>query len=230
MREGIDFKTITTFFNTRSQYTKLLIYLIGVLFFVWISIDVVKWNWADDPIQKIVLAPLSEEPLKLLLSFYFCYVVLLFTHISKIKKTDFPEIFMMCFIPAGMISGLLLGLIEGPFNNIISHFSMTSIAAILLVSFYIHVKNKSWRVSKKILFMYTGLIPSMILHSIHNQYSNIGFVRNHPEFEYLVCVARYLQDHTFLKTQSLFTMFEFVLAFFVLIIWFIVSVKYREKH
>ncbi|MEM0493182.1 MAG: hypothetical protein QXS02_04420, partial [Candidatus Thermoplasmatota archaeon] len=64
----------------------LLSYLYISLFLLWIIFELVKEIWADDPFQKVVLAPLSEEPFKLLLGLVLCIAYALGGIVSIVFK------------------------------------------------------------------------------------------------------------------------------------------------
>ena len=103
-----------------------------------------------------------------------------------------------------MISAIILGINEGPFNNIISHFASTTIAVILFVSAFNFVKKKQWKTIYKIISVFITLSIPMFLHSIYNQYANISVANNNQQFEYLVTIGRYLQNNTMLVNQAIF--------------------------
>lgn len=221
---------IISMFRKSSDDTRLLMYLIVVLFLIWVCFDSLKFTWVDDTIQKVVLAPLGEEPFKLLIAFGLCIDVYIFLWVSRIKRTSFVYLFDKGFIIAGMLSGLLFGFIEGPLVNIISHFSMTSISSILLVMLFMGIREKPWRKPFKVLVLLLSLPISMFFHSIHNQYANIGYVVNHPQFDPLVMVGRFLQEHTMLSSLGLFVVFEFVVAVLFFCLWSIYIFKLMRKR
>ena len=195
-----------------------------LLFIVWIIFDPIKFSWPDDPFQKVVLAPLGEEPFKLLLAFLSCYVVLYLIRCSsksisrsiahthnRIIDLVFPTVFFYFFIPFSIISAVSFGIGEGSFQNIILHVSLSSLAAILVVVIFTKVKNKHWRPCYKLFSILSTISLPMILHSISNQYANISYADNHPEFGYLVVIGRYFKNHTFLNNQAMYTIVVFVI-------------------
>lgn len=230
MREGNHFRKIKYFLKTRSEDSKILHYLVLVLFFLWLIFDIIKWNWADDPIQKVILAPLGEEPFKMLIAFYFCYIVLLFIYISKITKSNSSQVVTKALVPFGMIAGIIFGLMEGPTNNIISHFSNTAIGSIIIVIIYDYVKNKPWNNWIRVMAIISSLLIPILMHSIHNQYSNIGFASNNSQFEYLVLIGSFLQHNTVLINQTAFTLFEFIVFILFFVFWSIWNLRFKEKN
>jgi hypothetical protein len=222
---------VKEFFKNFTTDSQLLLHLTVSLVSFWIVFDTVKFLWADDPVQKVILAPLGEEPFKLIMGLLLFTSVLVGLYLpqlisTKTKKMNLSiaTLFSYLFVPFAIIAGILFGITEGPLNNIVSHFSMTTIGSILFVSMFMIIKDKSWKNGYKILAVFSTLSIPMLMHSIHNQYANIGYADNHQGFTYLVSIAKYLQDHTVLVTQSAFTSFEFKIAFIVLFIWIIIRI------
>jgi len=207
--------------------TKLLVYTFLLLFIVWIIFDSIKFSWSDDPFQKVVLAPLGEEPFKLLLALMLCSGIVMGAYIPQVIsktikkpkwKMNFIDLFSYSFVPFAIISAIIFGLTEGPINNILLHFSTTTIAAILLVPTYKKVKNKDWKFSYKLLAVFSTISVPMFFHSVSNQYANICVANNQPKFEYLVTIARFLENNTILTNQVIFTRALFFLSYVVLVI------------
>lgn len=71
------------------------------------------------------------------------------------------------------------------------------------------------------------MIIPILLHSIQNQYANIGYANNHPEFNYLVVIGRYLEENTILFNQI---RFAFVLFIITLVILYILSMRWIFKN
>ena len=176
------FSRIKSWIHGFSPNTKLLLYLCFILILFTVTFEYFVFTWADNPVQKVIWAPLGEEPFKLLIAFFFCFCVFLFFNISKIKQVTPLKIFNYCFIPSAMISGVFLGMIEGPFNNILIHFSTSTIAAILIVLTFKLLLNKRWNPSYKSLIIFSTIILPMFFHSVSNQYANIIVADNHSEF------------------------------------------------
>jgi hypothetical protein len=200
-----------------SPNQKLLLYIILELLLFTVIFEYLVFTWSDNPVQKIVWAPLGEEPFKLLIAFFFCFCVFLFFKISRIRQLDIAKIFIYCFIPLGMISGIYFGISEGPYNNIILHFSTSTIAAILFFLSYKLLLNKRWNPFYKLSIIFPTIILPMFFHSVANQYANIGFADNHCEFEPFVAIARILVTQTNLSHQVLFTHALFLLTYMVII-------------
>jgi hypothetical protein len=207
--------------------TKLLVYIFLLLFIVWIIFDSIKYSWSDDPFQKVVLAPLGEEPFKLLLALMLCSAIVIGGYIPQVLskrikkpkwKMNFIDLFSYSFVPFAIISAIIFGLTEGPINNILLHFSTTTIAAILLVIIYRKVKTKDWKFSYKLLAVFSTIGVPMFFHSISNQYANICVANNQPRFEYLVIIARFLENNTILTNQVIFTRALFLIAYGILVI------------
>jgi len=186
----------------------------------------IKYNWADNPFQKIILAPLSEEPIKIMWAFIFILsvslpllIILYLFDKESIRDTYFSNIFRFGFVYASAFSGFLFGyfefLYQGGTNSPSLHFSLTTIAGILIVITYNILKNY-----KKILSFFTLIVP-MILHSIANQYTNFTSVKT--DDAYLIQIAKFLQNNTFLKDQTVYANTLLLLALVFLLIY---SIKY----
>jgi len=168
----------------------------------------------------VVLAPLGEEPFKFLLAFILCCsLVVGGLRKKKLRRIAFANAFIYGFIPFTIVASILFGISEGKINNAILHFSISSIGAILLVWTYQKVKDKNWKISHKVLAMFSTIGIPMFLHSVSNQYANISVANNKPEFEYLVTIARYLKDNTSLSGQPQYVLVLFWVACFVLIVY-----------
>jgi hypothetical protein len=218
-----------------SNDSKLILYIFITLFVIWIIFDPIKYIWANDPFQKVILAPLGEEPFKLLLAFLLCSVLPVENHLIKrfsknksksnvrnrnlIRNLNFPTIFSDGFIPFSIVAAVSFGVGEGPYQNIVLHVSSSSLAAILIVVVFKRVKHKHWKLRYKLLSIVSTISLPMIIHSVSNQYANIGYANNHPEFEYLVVIGRFLENYTFLNSQAMFTVVVFGLTYIIFTIW-----------
>ena len=207
--------------------TKLTIYFFILITINWIIFDFIKYIWSDDPFQKVVLAPLAEEPFKIFLALTFVFYSYFLLKIIKRKrkesavKINFSEFLSYTLVPFASLMGIWFGFNEGPLNNIIFHFSSTTIAAILIITFFKKVKDKDWNITWKLIVIYFSMILPMLFHSIQNQYSNISYANNNPEFNNLVIVGRFLENNTFLANQGTFALFLFGLTYVILCIFII---------
>jgi hypothetical protein len=218
-------------FKRLPEDVKLTIYFLILLIINWIVFDLIKYIWADDPFQKVILAPLAEEPFKLMLALVsVIYLYLLLRVLKKSKKeykfkSSFSDFLSYTLIPFAGLIGIWFGFNEGPLNNIIFHFSATTLAAILVITIFKNIKDKDWKTSWKLIILYISMILPMLFHSIQNQYSNIGYANSHPEFNYLVVIGRFLKNNTFLANQGTFALFLFGLTYVALCIfifnWFL---------
>jgi len=226
---------VKEFFKNFTTDSQLLLHLTVSLVSFWIVFDTVKFLWADDPVQKVILAPLGEEPFKLIMGLLLFTSVLVGLYIPQMISTktnkmnlSIAVLFSYLLIPFAIIAGILFGINEGPLNNTVSHFSMTAIGSILFVSMFVHVKSKPWKTVYKIFAVFSTFSIPMLMHSIHNQYANISYADNHQGFTYLVSIAKYLQNHTTLESQSAFTSFEFKIALIVLFTWILIKIVYPQ--
>jgi len=211
---------------------KLLVYFFILVFITWVIFEPIKLSWSDDPFQKVVLAPLGEEPFKFLLALILCCSLVVggFGK-KKLRRFAFTDAFIYGFVPFTIIAAILFGISEGKINNAILHFSISSIGAILLVWTYQKVKDKNWKISHKVLAMFSTIGIPMFLHSVSNQYANISVANNKPEFEYLVTIARYLKDNTPLSGQPQYVLVLFWVACFVLIVYILKlgGIRWKKK-
>ena len=70
-----------------SKDNKILFYFFLFLLVIWFIFDSLKYTWTDDPFQKVILAPLGEEPFKILLALMFIiYSYFLLQFIIRFKK------------------------------------------------------------------------------------------------------------------------------------------------
>jgi hypothetical protein len=214
-----------------SKDTKVLFYFFLVLLIIWIIFDALKYSWTDDPFQKVILAPLGEEPFKILMGLLFCiytyYLLKLYRAKKKTKqKIYFVDVFYYTIIPFSIVVAIWFGIAEGHLNNILFHFSSTLIATILIITFFHKVKDKKWKTHWKVIALLSTLSIPMLLHSIQNQYANITYADNHPKFDYLVIIGRFLEKNTFLSTQGRFTL----LIFYVTLVVFLYFIyKYLKS-
>ena len=190
--------------------------------------DSLKLSWTDDPFQKVILAPFGEESFKILVALMLCLSVSIGFYLSKTytkskkdikERIKFLNIFYYTFVPFAMVSAVIFGLSEGPLPNILLHFSTTTIAALLIIIIFKKVKDKKWKMPWKIITIFLSMILPMLFHSIQNQYSNITYANNHPEFDYLVVIGRFLENNTFLAHQGIFAFFLFVITCVVLYVF-----------
>ncbi|HEC89742.1 MAG TPA: hypothetical protein ENI44_04075, partial [Thermoplasmatales archaeon] len=193
------YSKLRKYFSSLPEDTLLLIYLFISIFGIWIIFDPIKYMWSDDPFQKVILAPLGEEPFKLLLAFAFCIIFYfpIYWRNRGLKNITLITVFYYVFIPASIISATIFGVNEGPIGNILLHFSTTTIGAILLVTTYKKIKDNEWKTFYKLSLLISILGIPMFFHSISNQYTNISVADNHPEFNYLVTIAGFLKENTF---------------------------------
>jgi len=207
----------------------LLSYVILLLFCVWAIFDPLKYSWSDDAFQKVVLAPLGEEPFKLLFALFLMFCLCILPSLMFSKGVRWKRLFYYAFIPFFIASGIWFGFNEGSIKNIFAHFSLTTIASILLLFTYKRVENKDWKFPTKVLVVFSSILPSMILHSILNQYANIKWVVHHPEFQHLVIIAKFLEEYTFLN-EGMFTSIIFCIACWMLICFYLSELsRYIEK-
>jgi len=201
-----------------SKNEKILFYFFFFLIVFWLIFDSLKFSWTDDTFQKVILAPLGEEPLKLLVGLLGCLGVYCGKYIRKTKqKINFIDDFYVYFVPFSILYAILFGLSEGPLANIVLHFSTTTMASISIIIIFQKIKDNSWKIYWKILVIFSSLIIPIILHSISNQYANLEYAISHPQFEYLVVVARFFDKHSF--TFAHFITIIFVSACILLYIY-----------
>ena len=219
-------------FRNLSDDNRLLFGFYVFLLIIWVVFDTLKYIWADDPFQKVVLAPLGEEPFKFLLAFLLCGSVIAGKYLPRIgvyKKSyktrqvnafTFSNVFLYGFVPFSIVSAVVFGRSEGLFTNVVLHFSISTIGAVLIVLIYRLVKNKQWKTRYKLVSLFSILGLPMFLHSLANQYVNICVADSKPEFEYLVVIARFLEKHTWLSSQIVYTKTLFIIAYMFLVVWF----------
>lgn len=201
-----------------SNDTKILFYFFSFLIILWIIFDGLKYSWTDDTFQKVILAPLGEEPLKLLVALLFCIAIYCGLILSKLflkNRKDinyifnFSDILCYTFLPFTIIYAIIFGLTEGPLYNILLHFSATTIATIFVILIFQKIKDKKWMIYNKVLVLLTSLIIPIILHSISNQYANLTYSDNHQQFECLVVFARFLEKNSFHSGYFILSIFIF---------------------
>jgi hypothetical protein len=218
-----------------SKDNNLLFYFFLLLLIIWVIFDSLKMIWSDDTFQKVILAPLGEESYKILAALLMSFFVYIGLNIpikyAKNKdvkeKNNFLPVFYYTFIPFAIVSGVLFGVGEGPIPNILLHFSTTTLAATSIILIFKRVNDKRWKIYYKVLAMFSSMIIPILFHSIQNQYANIGYANNHPEFDYLVVIGRYLQENTILFNQI---RFAFVLFIIILVILYILSIRWIFKN
>jgi len=222
-------------FEGLSDEDKFIRYFIILLIIPFIIFFPLEFIWAKDPFQKVILAPLGEEPLKLLIASLLCYII--YKNIkSSNKNLFFNKIFFNFFVFFSIIAGFIIGFSEGAIGNIFLHISSSSIGAILILSVYLKVKNKYWKNRYKLATMFVTLIVPMFIHSISNQFHNIIYANNNPSFNYLVVIGRFLSNNTLsdntLKNDAfLFSILIFVIALSLIIIWhlYLIYLFYHQK-
>ncbi|MFO8163301.1 MAG: hypothetical protein R6T98_02070 [Desulfatiglandales bacterium] len=167
------------------------------------------------PFQKVIIAPLAEEPLKLFVACLFYYEIIYLSN-KRGHSIGHMALFKNVFVYFSIMTGILFGLFEylGSLSvgNIFGHFSNTAIASILIVVWYDKMKYPS---------KYAGILwisIGMLLHSISNQYANISSVHNSND--YLVCIARFLKANTPLLEQWDYIRVVYVVALAFLLIYF----------
>jgi hypothetical protein len=210
---------------------------LGILisfFLLWIIFDPIKNIWNDDPFQKIILAPLGEEPFKLLLSAFSLCIAYglgrLIHHLIHIrgknvsynknminKEYYFNTVFLKAFIPFSITCGVIFGVSEGHILNVILHASTSSIASVLVLYTYKWLKDKELMTRYKLIIVLSTLSVPMMLHSIFNQYANITYVNNHKEYEYLIIIGRFLSENTPMNNQAVFTIFLLTITLIILL-------------
>jgi len=227
-------------FASLSDDDRLLTYFCILLFIIWIIFDPIKYIWANDPFQKVILAPLAEEPFKLLLALLLCSAIIVGGHLPQIvfsitkksinirrrplRNLSFSDVFLYGFVPFSIVTAVIFGNGEGPLTNIVLHVSMSSLGAVLIVTTYRIVKKMNWKIRYKLASMISMLSIPMLLHSVSNQYANIGVANHDPRYGYLVGIGRFLQDHTVLSSQAVYIQALFIIACEVLSIWIILNI------
>lgn len=193
------------------------IHLLKITFIILVIMSLVfflEFIVGNNPFQKVVIAPLGEEPIKLLVGFMFTQLLLI-KQIRKGDKIFFLQSFKDSYIvTSAIIAIILIGLPEsiyyGNMLNILGHFSFTVIGCVLIIIWFSKIKYpyKSFGI--------LWIFASVLLHSISNQYANITSVTVNNN--YLVYIAVFLQNHTFLSNQAIYTVVVtgFALFFFIL--------------
>jgi hypothetical protein len=220
---------IKNFFNSLSNDAKLIFYLFIFLWILLIIFIPIKLFWKNDPFQDIILAPLCEEPLKLIVALTLWSAVFLSVITLKIKQWKISDSFLNHFAIYAIIAGIALGLGEGPLGNIFLHSASSSIGAILILFIFHKVKNKSWKIGYKLTSIIVTLSVPMFIHSLSNQFSSIYFVNVNPEFNYLVIIGRYLRDNTIITDSFRFDALMIVVAGIIIIIWYLYLFFQKEK-
>jgi hypothetical protein len=220
---------IKNYFKSVSNDAKLIFYLFIFLWILLIIFFPIKLFWKNDPFQKIILAPLSEEPLKLIVALVFWFAVFKSVITLKIKQWNISDSFPNHFAIYAIIAGIALGLGEGPLGNIFLHSASSAIGAILILFIFLKVKNKPWKIGYKLTSIVISLSIPMFIHSLSNQFSSIYFVNVNPEFKYLVIIGRYLVDNTIITDSFRFDTLMIAIAGCLLIIWYLYPFFQREK-
>jgi len=100
-----------------------------------IIFETIKLNWTDTPFQKVILAPLSEETLKLSIAFFILlaiYILLSRSYKKNLKKPkkeiNFFNGFKYGYVYLAAIFGWYFGYMEfrfqGGINSPLLHFSI----------------------------------------------------------------------------------------------------------
>ncbi|NIA11060.1 MAG: hypothetical protein GWP10_15365 [Nitrospiraceae bacterium] len=178
------------------------------------------------PFQKVVIAPLGEEPLKLLYPFLVYYAII-WAKRNKNPYIDYKETFSRTFVYPSVIAGILFGAYEylggAPGSNILLHFSFTTIGAVLIVLWFDKVRYPY----KKVGFLLISV--SIFLHSISNQYANVSSVTE--KNSYLVCTAKFLIKNTPLISQWDYArvIYWITLALFLIYFWMYTMPEIKRK-
>lgn len=178
----------------------LLYYLLFLLLSFTIIFEYLVFTWADNPIQKVVWAPLGEESLKLFTALFLCLLLIYLLE----KNFTLSKIFTYSFVPSAIIVGIIFGMNESTFNSIILHFSTTTIGAILFFLTFKLTCNWEQNPVYKLSMIFPTIIVPIFFHSVSNQYANISVAEKHIEFESFVLIARILIDQTKLSNQIIF--------------------------
>ena len=189
---------------SRLKSTEVKLY---ILLFISILIFLLEWV-TEGPVQKIVVAPIGEEALKLSSAGLLAYVIYSILKIKRIEEKWSKLAAFLSFVWISAIFSLIMGYTEyvgkGSLLNIYAHFSFTAIGAILVASWILTARGEHKKYG--ILFAWIS-----ILHSISNQYANFKSVTE--ENEYLVSIAKFLADHTPLTNQGVYIRHLFILAY-----------------
>ena len=220
---------IKNYFKSVSNDAKLIFYLFIFLWILLIIFFPIKLFWKNDPFQKIILAPLGEEPLKLIAALIFWFAVFQSVIALKIKQWTISDSFLNHFVIYAIIVGIALGLGEGPLGNIFLHAASSSIGAILILFIFLKVKNKPWNIGYKLTSIIITLSIPMFIHSLSNQFSSIYFVNVNPEYKYLVIIGRYLHDNTSITDSFRFDALMIVSASLFITVWYLNLFFQNEK-
>jgi hypothetical protein len=220
---------IKDYFQSLTMDATLIFYLFLFLCVVLIIFFPLILIWNNDPFKKIILAPLVEEPLKLIGALTIWFAVFQTVTALKMKQWKISGSFLNHFAIYGLIAGIALGLGEGPLGNIFLHAASSVIGAIFIVFIFLKVKNKPWKIGYKLTPIVLSLSIPMSIHSVSNQFSSVYFVNVHPEFKYLVIIGRYFVDNTIITDSFRFDSLMIVIATFLLIIWYLYLFFQREK-
>ena len=182
--------------------TRLLGYLTVVLLYLTLIFFPLELLWADDPTQKVVLAPLAEESFKMLVAMVYVAAVCCALQ-SKARRhwsslaadpPGFDAVFVGWFVPSALLVGMVIGLVEGSWLNVMVHCAVTSLGAVVLVLVFSKVLKKSWTLRCKLGALLGTMALPMLLHSLGNQFLNISYADAYPRFAPLVGAGRFLRD------------------------------------
>ena len=220
---------IKDYFKSLSIDAQLIFYLFIFLYVLLIIFFPLSLMWKNDPFQKIILAPLAEEPLKLILALTVWFAVFRSVIALKIKQWNISDSFLNHFTIYALIAGIALGVVEGSLGNIFLHSASSSIGAILILFIFLKVKNKPWKLGYKLTSIIMTLSVPMFIHSLSNQFSSIFIVNINPEYKYLVIIARYFVDNTIITDAYHFNTLMIVSAALVITLWYLYLFFQREK-
>ena len=220
---------IKNIYKSLSNDATLIFYLFIFLCVLLIIFFPLILIWKNDPFKKIILAPLVEEPLKLIYALTLWFAVFQSVTALKIKQWKISDSFLNHFAIYGVITGIAFGLGEGPLGNIFLHAASSLIGAIFILFIFLKVKNKPWTIGYKLTSIVISLSIPMFIHSLSNQFSSIYFVNVNPEFKYLVIIGRYLRDNTIITDSFRFDALMIVIAGYLIIIWYLYLFFQREK-
>jgi len=209
----------------RQEMKEKILFRRTFVIFLLLSLILFLEGITSDPFQKIIIAPLGEEPFKLFIAFLLYYEVVYLTR----KRPDFNYmiLFKNIFVYFAMLAGIIFGMAEflGGLSmwNIMGHFSTTTIVAIFIVIWYDKIRYP---------YKYAGMVwvsLGMLLHSIANQYANLDSVT--ASNDYLVCIAKFLKENTPLTYQHYYTavIYYFALALFIIYFYFYTFPKLRRR-
>jgi hypothetical protein len=213
-----------------SNDAQLILYLFIVLCVLMIVFFPLKLLWINDPFQKIILAPLGEEPLKLIVAFTIWFAVFQGMKALKIRQWKLSDSFLHHFPLYAIIAGIALGFGEGSLGNIYLHAASSLIGALLIVFVFLKVKEKPWKIGYRLTLIIITLGIPMFIHSLSNQFAYIFFTNVNPQYQYLVIIGRYFHDNTIFTDVSRFDTLMVVIAGIFITLWYLYLFFQREKR